>query len=315
MKFALSCDENPGDPGAVHNGIVERNLNIAVAMALGAALVRCRQTVWADFSITFEERVAQANANGSDVLVACAHNASGSAAAEGAQMIVCPGGDDLFNQANVANVVGARLVADGIAGAFGLIHESVYECCAFDRCSVYAELLFETNPRDVAEIHLPDYPRQAGESLARGLASAFGFAYIPAVIPQPPAPAPDPQPSPTPAPRPPAPPAPAPVPAPIPEPAPEPTPAPPPSDIVPEPPILAEAGITTSEWKLAIGYLVQLAGLGTADLVNAIAGAVWHTSITIPPAVLAEIAGLEVAGVVAVAAYAISRGIRKLGAK
>lgn len=231
MKFGVSCDENPGDPGAVHSGIVERDLNIAVANELARGLIRCGQQAWADFSITFEERVARANSNGTDVLVACAHNASSSPAAEGAQLIICPGGDDLFRQLAVAQIVGQELVADGIAGAWGVIHEEVYECCGFNRGTVYVEFLFETNPRDVARIHEPGYPHDAGEALCRALAKAYSFAYVPEAAP---APAPTPEPSPTPAP-------PAPVPAPPAPPSPEPAPQPPTPAPVPEPPAPAPA--------------------------------------------------------------------------
>src|SRR5579859_5296943 len=100
MKFALSCDENPGDPGAVHSGIVERDLNIAVADKLAEALERCGQSVWKDWTITYVQRVAHANAWPADWIVACAHNASSSPGAEGAQLIICPGGDNVNNQLN-----------------------------------------------------------------------------------------------------------------------------------------------------------------------------------------------------------------------
>ena len=76
MRIAISPDENPGDPGAVHNGIVERDVNIKVATALQAALQRCGQDAWFDAGITFEERVAKANSDGTQLLVACAHNAA-----------------------------------------------------------------------------------------------------------------------------------------------------------------------------------------------------------------------------------------------
>lgn len=306
VKFALSCDENPGDPGAVHSGITERTVNIAVAMALGAALVRCRQSVWADFSIDYVTRAREANANGSDVLVACAHNASSSPAAEGAQLIICPGGDGLFRQLAVANIVGTQLVADGIAGRYGIVHESVLECCEFDRCSVYAEILFETNARDVAVIKSADYAHRAAESLCRGLAKAFGFAYIAAVDP---APAPTPPPAPAP---PVAPPAPAPVVPPLPTPTPVPTPTvePPP---IPEPPPVAEAGVTTSEWRALIGYAAQAAAAGTLAVVNAVSQALWHVSVSISPDVLQAVVDLELAAGFVVGLYAVSRGIRKIG--
>lgn len=243
MKFGISCDENPGDPGAVHSGIVERDLNIAVGTELARALLRCDQSAWADFSITYEQRVARANSNGTDVLVACAHNASSNPAAEGAQLIICPGGDALFNQGAIAAAVGAQLVADGIAQHYGVIHEQVYECCGFDRCSVYVEFLFETNPRDVARIHAAGYAHDAAESLCRGLSKALGFRYV-AERPPAPAPAPSPTPAPAPVPAPPpvppAPPAPEPAPTPAPAPSPAPTPIPRPGPVAPPPTITAE---------------------------------------------------------------------------
>jgi hypothetical protein len=101
---------------------------------------------------------------------------------------------------------------------------------------------------------------------------------------------------------------------PIPEPAPVTVPpviAPP----VPEPPPIAEAGVTTSEWKLALAYLAQGAAIGTADLVNIVSKAVWHVSVTIPPDLLQLVVNLEFAAGGVVGLYAVSRGIRKLGAK
>jgi N-acetylmuramoyl-L-alanine amidase len=251
VKFGISCDENPGDPGAVHSGIVERDLNIAVGNELALALQRCGQAVWADWTITYEERVARANANATNVLVACAHNASSNPAAEGAQLIICPGGDDLFNQYSVAQVVGQVLAADGICAKWGIIHEEVYECCAFDRCSVYVEFLFETNPRDVARIRQPGYAHDAAESLCRGLARCFGFAYVPIPAPAPPPLPPVPEPTPTPEPTP------APVPAPPPDPVPEPAPTPAPAPI-PEPPAPEPAPAPTTPLSITAEMLADL---------------------------------------------------------
>jgi hypothetical protein len=82
---------------------------------------------------------------------------------------------------------------------------------------------------------------------------------------------------------------------------------------VPEPQVIAEAGISTSEWTALVRYGAQAAGLATADLVDAISQSVWHVGVEIPSSVQLFVGGLEVAGAVAVAGYAISRGIRKLG--
>jgi hypothetical protein len=71
MRFCLSCDEDPGDPGTQAGGINERDQNVLVCNFLQSALRRCGQTVSFNDLITYVARVAQANADGTDVLVAC----------------------------------------------------------------------------------------------------------------------------------------------------------------------------------------------------------------------------------------------------
>ncbi len=189
MQFAISPDENPGDPGAVHNGIVERDVNIAVASHLEAALKRSGQDVWFDSSITFTQRINEANANGTQVLVACAHNAAGSPAAEGAQFLFCGAAAHAFgHQQAAADKCGATLVAGGLVQHYSTYDENVAECCDFNGDTVYVEFGFETNPTDAATIKQPDYPSRAAELLCQGLAATFGFPYAPPVHPSAPPP-------------------------------------------------------------------------------------------------------------------------------
>ncbi len=195
MRIAISPDENPGDPGAVHNGIVERDVNIKVATALQTALQRSGQDAWFNPNITFEQRVAEANADGTQLLVACAHNAAGSPAAEGALFLFCAGDDAgasakaFGHQQLLAARVGAALVAGGLVAHWGEYVEDVYECCVFNNDTLYCELGYETNPDDAARIKQPDYPTRAAELIAQGVASALGFPYAPPVHPS----APDPE--------------------------------------------------------------------------------------------------------------------------
>jgi hypothetical protein len=186
MRIAISPDENPGDPGAVHSGIVERTVNIAVATALEAALKRSGQDAWFNPSITYQERVDEANRDGSQLLVACAHNAAGSPAAEGALFIVCPVDNDggaaalaFGHQKALAEKVGELLIAGGLAGHWSFYAEEVYECCAFNGDTLYCELGYETNPTDAARIKQPDYPVRAAELIAQGIAMVMGFNYSP----------------------------------------------------------------------------------------------------------------------------------------
>lgn len=194
MRIAISPDENPGDPGAVHSGIIERDVNIAVAEQLLAALKRCGQDAWFNPDITFEERVAEANKDGSSLLVACAHNAAGSPAAEGSLFLFCKGDDDgasakaFGKQMLLAEKCGQALVAGGLFAEWNIYIEDVYECCVFNSDTLYCEFGYETNPTDVATIKQPDYPHRAAELLCQGIAAAEGFAYAPEVHPTAPPP-------------------------------------------------------------------------------------------------------------------------------
>lgn len=188
MKIGLSPDENPGDPGAVDNGIVERDINIAVATHLQSALARCGQEVWFDPSLTYEQRVAKANSDGTQLLIACAHNASGSPDAEGAVLVICPGGDEVQRQGELAKAIGDQLVAGGLVGRWNIYHENVYEGCEFNGPTGYVEFAYETNPTDAATIKQPDYAPRAAELLCQGIASWAGFAYAPPVHPSAPIP-------------------------------------------------------------------------------------------------------------------------------
>ena len=78
---------------------------------------------------------------------------------------------------------------------------------------------------------------------------------------------------------------------------------------VAEPVVVAEAGVTTSEWKLALGYLAQLAATYTAEAVLKAA------HISLDPSLASALGNFEVIGALVAASYIVSRGVRKLGAK
>jgi N-acetylmuramoyl-L-alanine amidase len=179
VRIAISPDENPGDSGAVSaDGYAERGLNVMVCMYLARALARCGQDAWFNPDITYVERVARANVDGTAVLVACAHNES-TPGRSGTQFVFCTGGPVFGRQGEAARAVYAALanipgwpprVADAI--------EDVYECCQFSGDTVYCELLY-MSPEDEAIWSRPGYFEAAGEAMAQGLARAYGFAYVP----------------------------------------------------------------------------------------------------------------------------------------
>lgn len=179
MRVTISCDEDPGQPGSVAaDGTTERSVNIRVALALQAVLERCGVQQSFDPNIGVVQRVAQANRDGTDLLVACAHNSS-TDGASGTQFVFSPGGEQFGRQAVAADAVYGELrLLPGWPARRGNIEENVYECWAFNRDTVYAELLF-MSPQDRALWSRPDYAPMVAEAMVRGLAKVYGFAYLP----------------------------------------------------------------------------------------------------------------------------------------
>lgn len=179
MRIAISPDENPDQPGSVAaDGTTERSVNLSVAVALQVALARCGVDAWFDPSITFEGRVARANQDGTDVLVACAHDVS-TPGVRGTTFVFCPGGLEFGRQAAAADAVYAHLAAlPGWPARRPNTVENVYECCAFDRDTVYVEYLC-MSPEDETLWSQPNYAVRAAEATARGLAATYGFTYVP----------------------------------------------------------------------------------------------------------------------------------------
>jgi len=91
----------------------------------------------------------------------------------------------------------------------------------------------------------------------------------------------------------------------------DPTPAPVviPVPDVPEPAVVAEAGVSTSEWKLALGFVAQLFAAGTADAAAKALG------VHLDAATLGTLVNLEMVAAFVVGSYVVSRGIRKLYAQ
>lgn len=198
MKFTLSPDEDPGQPGAVaSDGTVERDVNLTVCESLKAALERCGQAVEFDPTIGVVDRVARANGDGTDVLVANAHNGSSNPEIRGCQFVFATGGQGSGTQEAAAGHVAEQLINSGVATQrLPDAIVNVYECWAFNRDTVYIEYLFMSNAQDLAKIHQAGYAQSAAEAACRGLAAQYGFAYVPQESPPLPTPAPGPAPDP-----------------------------------------------------------------------------------------------------------------------
>jgi N-acetylmuramoyl-L-alanine amidase len=179
MRIAISPDENPGDPGSVAaDGTTERSVNLKVATALSDVLRRCGQDAWFDPNITFNDRVAKANSDGTNLLVACAHNES-TPGRSGTEFVFCEGGLQFGKQAQAADAVYQELakLPDWPPRRPNVV-EAVAECCNFNSDTVYIEFLF-MSPEDRVISSRPNYAQDVAEAVARGLASTYGFPFRP----------------------------------------------------------------------------------------------------------------------------------------
>lgn len=192
MRIALSPDENPGDSGSVAaDGTTERSVNLEVCDALYVALARCGQDVWFNETITYVERVAIANGDGTRLLVACAHNES-TPGLSGTQFVFCPGGQASgFQSLAAANVYVELATIPGWPQRRPDAVEDIYECCAFNGDTLYCELLY-MSPQDQVLWSRPDYAATVAEEMAQGLAITYRFDYVPPVPSPAPAPGPGP---------------------------------------------------------------------------------------------------------------------------
>lgn len=179
MRIAISPDEDPDQTGSVAaDGTTERSVNLQVARALQVAFQRCGQDAWFEPGITYIERVTRANADGTELLVACAHDVS-TPGVSGGCFVFCPGGLEFGKQAHAADSVYASLaVLPGWPARRPNVVEDVYECCAFDGDTVYIEYLC-MSPDDEPLWSAPNYAMRVAEATCRALSSVYGFPYVP----------------------------------------------------------------------------------------------------------------------------------------
>ena len=86
MKIFLDCGHGGSDPGAVHGGLIEKNMTLVCAKAACELLKRNGQTVMLsrtdDRYMTLNERAKMANAWGADAFISFHFNAGGGSRGE-----------------------------------------------------------------------------------------------------------------------------------------------------------------------------------------------------------------------------------------
>ena len=181
-KVYIGVGHGGSDPGAVANGIKEKDANLDVALACYSFLVKhgvsAKISRTKDTEVWIEKRVKEANAFGADLAVDIHHNAGGGDGAEVYHTKYLGKGATLAN--NILKEM--QLIGQNSRGAkirknssgddyFGFIRQT--NCPA-----VLCECAFLDNKTDVKIIDTKAERVKMGEAIAKGILKTLGIPVI-----------------------------------------------------------------------------------------------------------------------------------------
>ncbi len=238
-RVFLGVGHGGKDPGAVANGVREKDLNLSIALACSEELYRYGVIVlmsrtW-DEDDPLDQVVKECNAFAPDLAVDIHNNAGGG---DGVEVFRFSGGGTSQTLAEniISEIVAIGQNSRGVKVRLGNNGKDYY---GFIRDTyapaVIVECAFLDNASDLTIIDTEEERRKMGIAIAKGILKTLGIPYL--------SPEPEPEPEPVPEPE----------PEPEPEPAPEPEPEPVPSD-----PIVIPDEEAASFWKTVLGWLKNL---------------------------------------------------------
>ena len=180
-KVFLGIGHGGSDPGAVANGLKEKDLNLAVGLACRDELMRHGVEVMlsrtTDKDNPLEERIRQCNAYGPDLAMDLHHNAGGGdgaevfhhykggASKELAQNIL----DEMVAAGQNSRGLKVKLNEQG-RDYFGFIRQTVAP-------AVIVEGAFLDNDKDVQFVNTPEKQAAEGVSIAKGVLKKLDIPY------------------------------------------------------------------------------------------------------------------------------------------
>jgi N-acetylmuramoyl-L-alanine amidase len=195
-KVFIGVGHGGSDPGAVANGFYEKNLNLVIATACNAELVRHGvQTMMSrtkDENDSLTDEIRECNVFGPDLCIDIHNNAGGGDGAEA--FYYSKGGVSKTLAQNVLDAVVAigqnsrgiktKLTSSG-ADYYGFIRETYAPACI-------VECAFVDNINDLQIIDTEAEQKAMGVAIAKGILKTLGIAYNAPVVTPAPAPAPAP---------------------------------------------------------------------------------------------------------------------------
>lgn len=181
-KVFLGVGHGGIDSGAVGNGLKEKDLNLAIALACNDVLVRHGVTVQMsrtkDENDALTEEIKECNAFKPDLAIDIHNNAGGG---DGVEAFYYTGGGVSKTLAEnvIAEIVkigqnsrGAKPnIAKGIKEYYGFIRETVAP-------AVIVECAFIDNAKDIAIIDTAAEQKTMGVAIAKGILKTLGIAYV-----------------------------------------------------------------------------------------------------------------------------------------
>ena len=176
-KVFLDAGHGGKDPGALGNGLREKDINLSVALKIGNILknhgVNVGYSRTTDVFVELQDRATMANNFGADVFVSIHCNAFHDSSAQGVETYSYPGS---MSGRNLAKAIQDSIIASGVYTVNRGIKTANFAVLRLTNMpAALVELAFITNPQD-ADI-LRNRQDDLALAVARGILNNFGIPY------------------------------------------------------------------------------------------------------------------------------------------
>lgn len=187
VRLMVDAGHGGSDPGAVGNGLAEKDLNLQITDKVVAAAQRQGWTVGVtrsgDYFVPLADRPASANAWGATALVSIHSNSMGYAFPGNMTIFRTEGGASLGHQ--IMEEMAPMTPYDDLGNRADVRGLAVLRGAAMP--AVIVEVLSVSNPEEAAQVSNPDMQMAYAEAIVKGVADFHGFPYVPPAAPGQPA--------------------------------------------------------------------------------------------------------------------------------
>ena len=181
-KVFIGVGHGGNDPGAMGNGLKEKDLNLSIALSCRDALASSGVTVEisreADITSSLEERIQQCNRFAPDLALDIHNNAGGGDGAEVYHHYA--GGTGKTLAENILSEITA--IGQNSRGTKIKLNSAGRDYFGFIRQTsapaVIVECAFVDNAEDIQMVNTADKQKRMGQAIARGVLKTLGIPYL-----------------------------------------------------------------------------------------------------------------------------------------